>query len=441
MNKILVLGAGLVAGPLVRYFLDRPNYMVVVADLEPDRARRLVAGAARGESRQLDLGDKEALSAEIGRADLVVSMVPYTFHPLVAGLAIDHDKPVVTASYVSPAMKELDGRARERGVLVLNEVGLDPGIDHMEAMRIIRKVRDGGGRILSFTSYCGGLPAPEANDNPFGYKFSWSPTGVLLASKNSARYLKDGQVVTIPAERLFADPATISITGLGEFEGYPNRDSVAYREAYGIPEAHTVLRGTLRYPGWCQTLLKIGELGLLDDSEKNRAGWTYADLMAALSGAGPKEDVREAVARRLGLERRSEVMKKLEWLGLFEAEELPAGKGSALDNLAALMIDKLQYAEGERDMIVLQHEFLAEDRSGRKERILSTLVDHGIPGGASSMSRTVGLPAAIAARLILERKISRTGVEVPVHSEIYVPILEELQALGIRFTEERQAAD
>lgn len=441
MNKILVLGAGLVAGPLVRYFLDRPDYLVVVADLEPDRARRLVAGAARGESRQLDLGDREALAAEIGRADLVVSMVPYTFHPLVAGLAIDHGKPMVTASYVSQAMKELDGRARQKGVLVLNELGLDPGIDHMEAMRIIREVHEDGGRILAFTSYCGGLPAPEANDNPFGYKFSWSPMGVLLASKNSARYLKDGRVVTIPAEQLFAEPATISVAGLGEFEGYPNRDSVVYRETYGIPEAHTVLRGTLRYPGWCQTLLKIGELGLLDDSEKDRAGRTCADLMAGLSGAALNEDVREAVARRLDLDRRSEVMKRLEWLGLFEAKELPVEKGSALDNLAALMIDKLQYAEGERDMIVLRHEFLAEDRSGRKERILSTLVDYGIPGGASSMSRTVGLPAAIAARLILERKISRTGVEVPVHSEIYVPILEELRALGIRFTEEREAAD
>lgn len=438
MKKILVLGAGLVAGPLVRYLLDHTEHLVVVADVEVDRAVKLVAGAARGEARQLDLGNRERLAAEIGRADLVVSMVPYTFHPLVAALAVDHGKDMVTASYVSPAMKELDSRARDKGVLILNELGLDPGIDHMEAMRIIRDVHDGGGRILAFTSYCGGLPAPEANDNPFGYKFSWSPKGVLLASRNPARYLRDGEVVSIPAERLFAEPEKIVIAGLGEFEGYPNRDSVPYKDVYGIPEARSLLRGTLRYPGWCRTLLKIGQLGLLDDGEKDRTGSSYLDLMRELSGAGGGEDVRAAVTRRLGLAPRSDILDKLEWLGLFADRPLTAERGSALDNLAALMIEKLQYAEGERDMIVLQHEFLAEFGSGRTEEIVSTLVDHGVPGGASSMSRTVGLPAAIAARLMLEGKIGRKGVEVPVHPEIYIPILEELQSLGIRFTEQRR---
>jgi saccharopine dehydrogenase (NADP+, L-glutamate forming) len=389
---------------------------------------------------RLDLGDREALAAEIGRVDLVVSMVPYTFHPIVAGLAIDNGKDMVTASYVSPAMKELDGPARRKGVLVLNELGLDPGIDHMEAMRIIREVHDAGGKVRAFTSFCGGLPAPEANDNPFGYKFSWSPRGVLLASKSSARYLKDGEVVTVPAERLFAEPERIAVPGLGEFEGYPNRDSVPYREIYGLPEARTVLRGTLRYPGWCRTLLKIGQLGLLDETAKDRPGASYRDLMGELSGAAAGEDVRAAVARRLGLEPRSEVMERLEWLGLFEASPLPESRGSAFDNLAALMIRKLWYRDGERDMIVLRHEFETENARGRSEKIVSTLVDYGIPGGPSSMSRTVGLPAAIAVRLILEGRIERTGVEVPVHPEIYVPILRELSELGIRFTEERSGA-
>ncbi len=437
MKRILVLGAGLVAGPLVRYLLDRPGFLVTVADVEADRAEALVAGAARGKAIQLDLGDRETLSAEIGRADLVVSMVPYAFHPLVAELAIDNGKDMLTASYVSPAMRELDGRARQKGVLVLNELGLDPGIDHMEAMRIIREVHDAGGKVRSFISYCGGLPAPDANDNPFGYKFSWSPRGVLLASKNSARYLRDGQVVTIPAERLFAGPETIAVPGLGEFEGYPNRDSVPYREIYGIPEARTVLRGTLRYPGWCRTLLAIGRLGLLDETAGDRPGASYLDLMGELAGAAPGEDVRAAVARRLGLEPRSEVMARLEWLGLFETTPLPESRGSAFDNLAALMVQKLWYREGERDMIVLRHEFETEDAHGRSGRIVSTLIDYGIPGGPSSMSRTVGLPAAIAVRLMLEGRIERTGVQIPVHPEIYVPILEELRELGIRFTEER----
>ena len=438
MKKILILGAGLVAGPLVKYLLDQPDFSVVVADVEIARARKLVAGHPRGQAEFLDISDKAALTAAIGRADLVVSMVPYTFHPVVASLAIEQGKNMVTASYVSPAMRELDARAREKGVLLLNELGLDPGIDHMEAMRIIHEVHGSGGQILAFTSYCGGLPAPEANTNPFGYKFSWSPRGVLLASKNSARFLKDGQVVSIPAEDLFARPEIIPIPGLGAFEGYPNRDSVPYRDIYGIPEASSILRGTLRNPGWCATLKKMVELGLLDETPKDRAGGTFRSLMMELAQAVKGGDVRGSVATRLGLESGSEILSGLDWLGLFEERKLPAEKGSALDNLATLMIEKLAYAGRERDMIVLQHEFLARTESGRSERIVSTLIDYGVPGGDSSMSRMVGLPAAIAARLVLEGRIRMTGVQVPVHPEIYGPVLEELGTLGVHFEEKRR---
>ena len=438
MKKILILGAGLVARPLVNYLLDQLEFSVVVADVEVARARKLVSGHPRGRAELLDISDKAALAAAIGRADLVVSMVPYTFHPVVAALAVEQGKSMVTASYVSPAMRELDSRARERGVLLLNELGLDPGIDHMEAMRIIHEVHDSGGQILAFTSYCGGLPAPEANTNPFGYKFSWSPRGVLLASKNSARFLKDGQAISIPAADLFARPEIIFIPGLGEFEGYPNRDSVPYRETYGIPEAVSVLRGTLRFRGWCATLKKMVELGLLDETLKDRTGGTFRGLMMELAQAAPGGDVCGSVAARLGLESGSAILAALDWLGLFDDRKLPAEKGSALDNLAALMIEKLAYAGGERDMIVLQHEFLARTESGQSERIVSTLIDYGVPGGDSSMSRTVGLPAAIAARLVLEGKIRLTGVQVPVHPEIYGPVLEELGTRGIQFEEKRR---
>jgi saccharopine dehydrogenase (NADP+, L-glutamate forming)/spermidine synthase len=435
MKKVLVLGAGLVAGPLVKYLLDRPDYRVVVADMDPGRAEKLAGGHPRGEAKALSIEDRAAVRAEIAKADLVISMVPYTFHPAVAAAAIDSGKSVITASYVSPAMRELDGRAKEKGVIVLNELGLDPGIDHMEAMRIIRRVHDEGGRVLSFTSWCGGLPAPEANTNPFGYKFSWSPRGVLLASKNQAKYLKDGRVVTIPAEELFADPEVVSFPGLGEFEGYPNRDSVSYREVYGIPEARSVFRGTLRYPGWCLTLKRIGELGLLDEAEvKDLAGRTYRDFMADLVGAPVGSEVKAAAARRLGLRPDSDVVARLEWLGLFAAEPIPVARGSAFDILAARMVERLRYAEGERDMVVLRHEFLVEGRAGR-ERITSTLIDYGVPGGDSSMSRTVGLPAAIGARLVLEGRVKETGIRVPVTPDIYNPILDELAGLGIRFEE------
>jgi saccharopine dehydrogenase (NADP+, L-glutamate forming) len=437
MKKVLVLGAGLVARPLVEYLLGQPDFTVTVADMEAGRAAGLVRGHPRGTAEILDIADRTALAGAIEKADLVVSMVPYTFHPLVAELAIDRGRPVVTASYVSPAMRALDARAKDKGVILLNELGLDPGIDHMEAMRIIHEVHEAGKSVLGFTSWCGGLPAPEANTNPFGYKFSWSPRGVLLASKNSARFLKDGRVVTIPSADLFARPETIGIPGLGEFEGYPNRDSVAYRETYGIPEALTVLRGTLRYPGWCAAIRKMVELGLLDDAPKDRTGFTFDGLMRELAGADAGIDTRAAVALRLGLEPGSAVLGSLEWLGLFEKTPLPAARGSALDNLTAMMMDKLRYEAGERDMIVLQHEFLVRTRTGGLERIVSTLVDYGVPGGDSSMSRTVGLPAAIGARLVLEGRIGLTGVQVPVHPEIYGPILDELGALGIRFEEKR----
>ena len=327
MKKVLVLGAGLVARPLVDYLLGLEDFSVVVADVDFARAEKLVAGHPRGRAEHIDISKREALAAAIGRADLVVSMVPYTFHPLVAELAIEQGRHMVTASYVSPAMREYDARAREKGVLLLNELGLDPGIDHMEAMRVIHEVHDAGGRVLGFTSWCGGLPAPEANTNPFGYKFSWSPRGVLLASKNSAKYLKDGRIVSIPAADLFAGPEIIRVPGLGEFEGYPNRDSVSYRETYGIPEALTVFRGTLRFAGWCETLRKMVELGLLDDAPKDRSGATFLDLMRELSQAGPGDDVRRAVAARLGLASGSAVLSAMDWLGLFEAAAASRGQG------------------------------------------------------------------------------------------------------------------
>jgi saccharopine dehydrogenase (NADP+, L-glutamate forming) len=441
MKRILVVGAGLVAGPLVKYLLERPDLSVVLADIDLERARALVAGHPRGRAEQLAIEDGSALAEKVGAADLVVSMVPYTFHPVIASVAVDLGKPVITASYVSPAMRALDARAREKGVLLLNELGLDPGIDHMEAMRVIHDVHSGGGRVTGFVSYCGGLPAPDSNTNPFGYKFSWSPRGVLLASKSPARFLEDGRVVEIPAARLFENPRLIAVPGLGEFEGYPNRDSVTYRDTYGIPEARTVLRGTLRYPGWCGTLKKIADLGLLDEAQKDWSGLRYRDLMAGLAGAAPGQDVRAAVASRLGLEAGSDLMARLDWLGLFADRPLPVAKGSALDVLTALMVERLRYEAGERDMIVLRHEFLIEKKEGRRERRGSTLIDYGIPGGDTSMSRTVGLPAAIAARLVSENRIPLTGVQVPVRPEIYVPVLAELAALGLRFEEERQSLD
>jgi saccharopine dehydrogenase (NADP+, L-glutamate forming)/spermidine synthase len=315
---------------------------------------------------------------------------------------------------------------------------LDPGIDHMEAMRIIHEVEEKGGEILSFTSYCGGLPAPEANTNPFGYKFSWSPTGVLLAGKNSAQYLKDGQQIFIPPQDLFDNYLMINIEGLGEFEGYPNRDSLPYIELYGIKSTKTMFRGTLRNKGWCSTLKKIADLGLLEEEGKDWTGLTYKDFLKKLMNDPVEEDIKKALSAHLNIEESSDIIQRFEWLGLLSDEPLPLEKGSPLNILGAKMLEKLQYEEGERDMIMLQHQFIASYPGDKKEKITSTLIDFGIPHGDTSMGRTVGLPAAISTKLILEGKIEKTGVHIPVTPEIYIPILQELKELDIAFKEKKE---
>jgi saccharopine dehydrogenase (NADP+, L-glutamate forming)/spermidine synthase len=438
MKKILILGAGLVAKPLVRYLLDQPDFEVEVASRTVSKAVKLIDNHPRGKSSELNLKNEEGLKDKISKADLIISMVPYTFHPIVAKYCIDYKKAMVTTSYVSEVMKNLDAEAKKAGILILNEVGLDPGIDHMEAMRIIHEVEEKGGEILSFTSYCGGLPAPEANTNPFGYKFSWSPTGVLLAGKNSAQYLKDGQQIFIPPQDLFDNYLMINIEGLGEFEGYPNRDSLPYIELYGIKSTKTMFRGTLRNKGWCSTLKKIADLGLLEEEGKDWTGLTYKDFLKKLMNDPVEEDIKKALSAHLNIEESSDIIQRFEWLGLLSDEPLPLEKDSPLNILGAKMLEKLQYEEGERDMIMLQHQFIASYPGDKKEKITSTLIDFGIPHGDTSMGRTVGLPAAISTKLILEGKIEKTGVHIPVTPEIYIPILQELKELDIAFKEKKE---
>ena len=438
MKKVLILGAGLVAKPLVRYLLDQPDFKVEVASRTVSKAIKLVDNHPDGTAKELNLKNEEGLRDKVANADLVLSMVPYAFHPKVAKYCIDFRKQMVTTSYVSEIMKNLDDEAKKAGILILNEVGLDPGIDHMEAMRIIHEVEEKGGEIISFTSYCGGLPAPEANTNPFGYKFSWSPIGVLLAGKNSAQYQEDGQQVFIPSESLFEDFKIVPIEGLGDFEGYPNRNSLPYIDLYKIGSTRTMLRGTLRNLGWCKTMKNIVDLRLLDEEEKDWTGMTYAGFLRNLLDESAETDLMKALASKMGMEENSDIIQRLEWLGLLEEKPLPVEKGSALDIIGALMLEKLQYETGERDMIVLEHTFVASYPDGKKEKITSTLVDYGISGGDSSMARTVGLPAAIGTKLILEGKIQEVGVHIPITPAIYVPILEELKGMGIAFSEKKE---
>jgi len=379
MKKVLVLGAGLVAKPLVQYLLDQPDFHVKVASRTVSKAKKLVGDHPKGVAQPLNVNDTATLRNLISDADLTISMVPYAHHVTVAGLCIELKKHMVTTSYVSEAMKKLNQKAKGAGVLILNEMGLDPGIDHMSAMKIIHQVQGKGGRISSFYSYCGGLPAPEANTNPWGYKFSWSPRGVVLAGKNPGRYLKDKKEVRIASEDLFAHFWPMDIEGLPPLEAYPNRDSVPYIQLYGISDADSMYRGTLRYPGWCQTMKKIVELGFLDETEQNVKGLSYANFFRKLIKKEKGDDLRKDVANYVKIDEDSEPTKRFEWLGLFSDEIIPSETGSPLDIFADRLLEKLQYQEGERDMIVLHHDFLAEYPGKKKEKITSTLIDYGIP--------------------------------------------------------------
>ena len=437
MHKVLVLGAGLVSKPLVRYLLEQPDFHVKVASRTVSKAEKLIDNHPDGEAQSLNVKDTAALGKLVHEADLVISLLPYIHHVTVAEFCLEHRKNMVTTSYVSEAMQRLDSKAKEAGLLVLNEIGVDPGIDHMSAMKIIHGVQNAGGEITSFRSYCGGLPAPEANTNPYGYKFSWSPKAVLLAGKNSGRYLENGKEINIPGEDLFDNYWPIKIEGIGDLEYYINRDSIPYMETYGIQTTKTMFRGTLRYPGWCQTLKKMVELGLLDETEReDLKGLTYAQFIAKLIESSNGANLKKELASYLKIAEDSEVLKRFEWLGLLSDRPFSLEKGSAMDILGELMLEKMPYEEGERDMIILHHEFVAEyPKEDRKEKIFSTLIDFGIPHGDSSMSRTVSLPAAIGAKLVLEGKIDATGVHIPVNPTIYEPILKELERLGIVFKE------
>jgi saccharopine dehydrogenase-like NADP-dependent oxidoreductase len=438
MKKILVLGAGMISRPMIQYLLDQPDYHVVMASRTVSKAEKMINKHPRGEAFSLDVNDDKKVEDLVSKADVVVSLLPYTYHVKVAEMCIKHKKHMITTSYVSDAMRALDKKAKNAGILILNECGLDPGIDHMSAMRIIHHIEANRGKVVSFKSSTGALPSHEANNNPFGYKFSWSPRGVLLASRNAARWLEDGKEISIPGEKLFENYFLQDIKGIGTFENYPNRNSVSYKNIYGLKDATMVYRGTLRMTGWCETLRSTVALGWLSEElPKGFSGKTYGDLTRQLIDAKPNDNLILKTALYLGLKPYSAIIKRLEWLGLFGKEPLPKDKNTPLDYLNVLTLQKMSMGQHERDMVVIYHEFIAEYPS-KKEYVTSTLVDYGIPDGDTSVARTVALPAAIAVKMILKKEINITGVHIPVIPEIYNPILDELEEIGIKFDEKTE---
>ncbi len=429
-KKVLVLGAGLVSRPMVRYLLEK-GFEVTVASRTLSRAEALIKGHPLGRAFPWTVDNEGALDMLVQWADVVVSLLPYAYHLRVARACLKHGKHLVTTSYVKPEMAALDSEAREKDLIFLNEIGLDPGIDHMSAMKLMDGIRERGGKITSFRSYCGALPAPEAADNPLRYKFGWSPRGVLLAGRNPARFLENGKVMEVPGEKLFTYHWNMEVEGVGPLEYYPNRDSLPYMKLYGIEDARTMFRGTLRYPGWSSLWAVLSSMGYLSE-ERMPANKSYREFTASLIGCKP-EEVEKFIREEYGAG--EEELEKIKWMGLLSREKIPQDKISPIELLEKLLWGKMQYRRGERDMDVLLHEIEAEFPDGRKEKHTSLLVDFGIYGQETSIAQTVSLPAAIGVRMILEGKISRRGVMIPVHREIYEPVLQELEEMGISFVE------
>lgn len=440
-SKVLLLGSGFVTKPTVDV-LDKAGVQVTVACRTLESAQKLAAGFKHTKAIALDVSDAAALDKANSEHDLVISLIPYTFHALVIKSAIRTKKHVVTTSYVSPAMEELDAEAKAAGITVMNEIGLDPGIDHLYAVKAIADAHAAGAKVTSFISFCGGLPAPEASGNPLGYKFSWSSRGVLLALRNAARIYREGKIVDIAGPDLMANAKPYYILPGFAFVGYPNRDSTPFRERYGIPEAQTVIRGTLRYQGFPEFVKVLVDVGFLKDEAnpvfESAIPWKEATRQLLGATSSSEKDLAWAIQSKTAFpnnEERDRIINGFRWIGLF-SDEPTTPRGNALDTLCAVLEKKMQYEEGERDMVMLQHKFEIENADGSKETRTSTLCEYGNPAGYSAMAKTVGVPCGVAVKQVLNGTITKKGVLAPMTMDICGPLIKELkEEYGIELEE------
>nr|ANM86833.1 saccharopine dehydrogenase [Stygiella incarcerata] len=452
MRRILVLGSGFVATALVKHFCRRPDQSLTIASNILEDAKQLAAI----ESKQctavfLDVSDEPALAKLIREHDIVVSLIPWTLHPIVARLCVQEKVNMVTASYITPTLQEFDLPAKEANIAIFNEIGFDPGLDHLGAMSIIDDVLDHGGKVESFVSMAAGLPVVEHADNPLGYKFSWSPKGVLLAAVSPAQYLKDGEVVKVEGGRTYygaKDMPADMFRGL-RLEGVPNRDSIQFKEPYKLHDAHTILRGTMRFPGFATMIVCFSEMNLLSQDpceELSKKGLKWNEFVASQMGCAVG-DVKNVLKSRLekvwGDDKRRlrEAFRGLEWLEIMGDTIVPADKKQPIDALCAVLEEKLAFNDGERDLLLLHHEFIV-DFDGRKERRTSKIIvsgdPYGMDGSISAMSRLVGVPCAVATEAVLDGAITRKGVFRPTEKEVYLPLLERLKETGISMIEDTE---
>lgn len=440
MKHILALGAGRSTPNLISYLLEacqRHGWTLTLGDIAPEAAQAKIEGASYARAIAFDVTNQVQRDEEIGKADLVISLLPVLFHSLVARSCISAGKSLITASYVNDEFRALHEEARRKGVLILMECGLDPGIDHMSAMRVLDMLKGKGHEVVAFETFTGGLLAPESClDNPWEYKFTWNPRNVVLAGTGTVKFIQEGRYKYIPYHRLFRRTEIIHIPGYGYFEGYANRDSLSYINIYKLQGIRTLFRGTLRRPGFSRTWDIFVQMGATDDTYEMEgvAEMTHRQFINSFLYYDPNNSVELKLAYYMGLEIDGQEMYRLRWLGIFSDELVGLSKGTPAQILEHILKKKWTITAEERDMIVMWHKFDFMDQ-GRRRQIQSHMVIKGDDAVQTAMAKTVGLPVGIAARLVLTGAIQATGVQIPVEPEIYNPILDELEAYGITFTE------
>ncbi|MDO6818403.1 saccharopine dehydrogenase family protein [Zobellia sp. 1_MG-2023] len=440
-RNILVIGAGKSTSYLLDYFLEKSEeekLHLTIGDLNPENLPQHIRDHKNCTANHLDIQNEEDRKNIISRSNIVVSMLPAFLHSKIAADCVALKKHLVTASYVSDTLKALDEEVKQKGLVFMNEVGLDPGIDHMSAMQIIDRIRDQGGKIVLFESFCGGLVAPESDTNLWNYKFTWNPRNVVLAGQGgAAKFIQEGTYKYVPYHKLFRRTEFFDIEGYGRFEGYANRDSLNYREAYGLQDALTLYRGTMRRTGFSKAWNMFVQLGMTDDSYRleNSENMSYREFTNLFLPYSPTDSVELKLRHYLKIDQDDSMWDKVLELNLFDQNKtIPLKNATPAQALQYILEDSWTLKDSDKDMIVMYHKF-GYELDGQKHQIDANMVVIGENRTHTAMAKTVGLPVAIATLAILNKKITTPGVQIPIKKEVYEPILKELKTYGIDFKE------
>lgn len=443
MKQILILGAGLSSSSLIRYLLnnaEEQQWFIHLCDQDIEIAQKKINNHSHGEAHSFNALDPEVRRPWIEKADIVISMLPARFHVEVAKDCIDLKTNLITPSYVSPEMETLSEEAQKAGVIIMNEIGVDPGIDHMSAMRVLDQIHAKGGKMHIFESFCGGLVAPESDDNPWNYKFTWNPRNVVLAGQGgAAKFIQENKYKYIPYHKLFRRTEIINIEGYGLFEGYANRDSLSYRDVYGLQDIPTIYRGTLRRKGFSRAWDVFVQLGCTDDSYvlEGSENMTNRDFINSFLPYNENDSVELKLRHYLKIDLDDTLWDKLVWLDIFDCKKKIGLKNATpAQILQHILEDKWSLHDDDKDMIVMYHKFVYVLNNEFHEET-SEMVNIGENQTFTSMSNTVGLPVGICTKLMLNNAIERKGVLRPIYKEIYNPILDELEEHNIKFIEKK----